>query len=226
MVRNSVRSAAVLVAVLLWALGMSACVIRLGKGDGSGETVGTSDDGGGAGGEANTPGEQEDPFRNADVAEINRQGLKASATAYLTEGMIEQGIELRGIAPDSIDAATAQQLLEDTWPAALEQAETWISTLDSSAFDAQLKPPSAYCTSLGCPTKTYCDSKFHKKTVTCYQQACGDGGCTACPDWFGPLKHIVATAWCSYVCMDGETVIGSAALVVTRWDNYQMCIVP
>ena len=130
MVRNAVRSAVVL--ALLWALGMSACVIKLGKGDGPGETEGSSDNGGGAGGEANTPVEEEDPFRNADVAEVNRQGLKASAAAYLTEGMIEQGIELQGIDPDSIDAATAQQLLADTWPAALEQAEAWISTLDPS----------------------------------------------------------------------------------------------
>lgn len=224
MLRSAVRVAVV---ALLAGSVVSGCVIKLGKGGiggESGETGGSSDNGGGAGGLSDP--QEGDPFQNADPVEVNRQGLKASAAAYLLQGTLEQGIELQGIDPDTIDAATAQQLIQDTWPGALGQAEAWISTLDPSVFEAQTEPPSAYCTSLGCPAKVYCDSEFYNKTITCYQQACGDAGCTTCPDWFGPLKHLIITAWCSYVCVDAGTVVGSAALVITRWDNYQMCILP
>lgn len=221
------RTGAALVALsILGVCSAPGCVIKLGKGSGTDETgsAGGSPGGGGAGGQSST--QDVDPFQNADAAEVNRQGLKASAAAYLLEGTIDQSVELQGIDPESLDAATAQQFIDDTWPSAVAQADAWLSTLDPSVFDAQVKPPTAYCNSLGCPTKVYCESEYYKKTITCYQQACGDAGCKVCPDWFGPLKHLVITAWCSYVCMDGDTVVGSAAVVITRWDPYQRCILP
>jgi hypothetical protein len=76
------------------------------------------------------------------------------------------------------------------------------------------------------PNKVWCESKHYKKTITCELQACGDARCKPCPDWFGPLKNLVIKAWCSYVCKDGETVVGSSAYVITAWDPYQLCILP
>ena len=231
--RKAVRSVgAVLALVFLGALAVPGCVIRLGKGGDPDETEDPSGSGGaggqgsGAGGQGAGGGAVEDPFQDADPVQVVREGLKASAASYLVQGTVEQAIELQGLDPATLDEATVQQLIDDAWPGAIEQADLWLSTLDPSAFEAAVHPSAAYCSGLGCPSKIWCDSKYYNKTITCDLQACGDAACKACPDWFGPLKHLVIKAWCSYVCMDGGTVLGSAAYVVTPWDGYQYCILP
>jgi hypothetical protein len=159
--------------------------------------------------------------------QVNREGTRASAAAYLLQGNVEQAIELQGLDPDTIDEATMGQLIDEAWPASLDQAEAWLSTLDPSVFDAQLKPPSSECLAMGCPEAILCDSKFYKKEITCFLQACGDGACNLCPDWFGPLKNLGSNGWCSYVCMDGPTVVGSAGLVkVPILGDIQFCLLP
>jgi hypothetical protein len=230
MVRKAVRSVgAALTLVVLGALVVPGCVIKLGKGGGPDEKGSASGAGGTGGQGAGTGGQgagTEDPFQNADPAQVVREGLKASAASYLAQGTVEQAIVLQGIDPATLDATTAQQLIDDAWPGAVDQAEAWLSTLDPSAFEAAVHPSAAYCSGLGCPSKIWCDSKYYNKSIACNLQACGDAACKACPDWFGPLKHLVIQAWCSYVCMDGDTVLGSAAYVVTPWDGYQYCILP
>lgn len=161
----------------------------------------------------------------ADRLQVARASLKASAATCLVQGTVEQAMELHGLEPATLDEATLQQLIDDAWPDAVEQAELWVSTLDPSAFEA-VHPSPAYCSGLGCPGKVRCESKHYKKTITCELQACGDARCKPCPDWFGPLKNLVIKAWCSYVCKDGETVVGSSAYVITAWDPYQLCMVP
>lgn len=168
----------------------------------------------------------EPAFQDAEPVQVVREGLKASTASYLVQGTVEQAIELQGLDPATLDEATVQQLMDDAWPGAVEQADLWLSTLDPSAFEAAVHPSAAYCSGLGCPSKIWCDSKHYNKTITCELQACGDAACKGCPDWFGPLKHLVIKAWCSYVCKDGGTVLGSAAYVVTPWDGYQYCILP
>lgn len=227
--------AAMLALVLLGVLTVPGCVITLGKGGSPDETEAGPGGVGGAGGDEGVGGEggaggqggtDEDPFQGADPVAVNREGLRASATAYLVQGAVEQAIEFQGLDPETIDEATARQLFDDALPGAIEQADAWVSTLDPSVFEASVHPNAPYCSGLGCPKNAYCDSEFYKKTVTCSLQACGPGGCSACPDWFGTLKHLVSTAWCTYVCWDGEMVLGSVALVVTRWVNFQICLLP
>lgn len=229
---KAMRSAAALLTlVFLGAVAVPGCVIKLGKGGAPDET-GNPSESDGAGGQSSGTGGQggeaaEDPFQNADPVQVVREGMKASAASYLVQGTVEQAIELQGLDPATIDEATVQQLVADAWPGAVAQAEAWLSSLDPSVFEtAAVHPSAAYCSSLGCPSKIWCDSKYYKKTITCNLQACGDAACKACPDWFGPLKHLVIKAWCSYVCMDGDAVLGSAAYVITAWDPYQFCILP
>jgi hypothetical protein len=129
------------------------------------------------------------------------------------------------LSPATSDEPAFAQLTSDACQATIEQEEPSFS-LDPSAPDIAVHPSQAYCSSLGCPNKVWCESKHYKKTITCELQACGDARCKPCPDWFGPLKNLVIKAWCSYVCKDGETVVGSSAYVITAWDPYQLCILP
>jgi hypothetical protein len=143
----------------------------------------------------------------------------------LLQGTVQEEAALQGLDSNNIDEATMQQLIDDAWPGALAQADAWTSTLDP----AVLLPQSniGECLDLGCPNSIVCDSKYYNKQIPCFIQACGDAKCKACPDWFGPLKNMLIKYWCSYVCMDGTAVLGSAALVKTVFGpEYQRCILP
>jgi hypothetical protein len=227
MVRRAARAA---VAMIAGTLIIPGCVIRLGQGgsEESQETAGGGAPGGqssGNGGTAGEGGTADDPFAGLDPVAVNREGLRASAAAYLLQGNVQQAVELQGLDPETIDEATMAQFVEDIWPASLEQADAWLATIDPSAIEL-VTPNPAYCASLGCPSKIYCDSPYYQKTIACSLQACGDASCKACPDWFGPLKNLVITGWCSYVCTEGGMVVGSAAYVITRLVDFQRCILP
>lgn len=229
MVSRVVRlAAAVVVASLLGALLLPSCVIKLGKGgdpDGSGASgAGAAASSGGAGGQGGTS--DEEPFQGADPVEVARAGLKASAAAYLLQGNVDQAVELQGLDPDTLDQAAVEKLISDAWPGAVEQADLWVSSLDPSAIEAGVTPNPQYCSSLGCPSKVVCDSEYYKKPITCNLQACGDAGCKACPDWFGSLKHLVVTAWCTFVCVESGAVVGSVAYVVTRLVDFKLPLLP
>ena len=218
------------------ALGLQACVVQLGTGDG--ETGGGGErsvsGSGGTGGSSASAGSSvtsttpDDLFAGADPIEVQAHSLRASATAYLVQGAVEQAAELQGLDPETIDPATMQQMIDAVFPDAAEQADAWVSTLDPTLFDAQVYPAPAECYDMGCPATVLCDSVHYKKKILCGLRACGDGKCSTCPDWFGPLKNLFIRAWCSYVCMDGATVVGSAGLVITRpFDTQiQFCLVP
>ena len=88
MVCKVVRSVgAALTLVVLGALVVPGCVIKLGKGGGPDEKKSASGAGGagGAGGLGAGAGGQgagaEDPFQNADPLQVVREGLKASAAS-------------------------------------------------------------------------------------------------------------------------------------------------
>ncbi|MEZ4301988.1 MAG: hypothetical protein R3B70_44070 [Polyangiaceae bacterium] len=210
---------ALVCAVALGALLVPGCVLKLGKGD-PGETEA------GEGGGSTGTGAEEAPFEDADPVAVARAGLVTSAAAYLLQGAVDQAVELQGLDPESLDQATVEKLIGDGWPVAVDQAQEWVSTLDSSYFEAAVTPNPQYCSSLGCPSKVVCDSEYYKKPITCELQACGDASCKACPDWFGPLKHLVITAWCSYVCVEGGVVVGSVAYVITRFVDFKLPLLP
>lgn len=233
MVGNTSRWVAVLFGLTcVGVLASSSCRIQLCKGSGCGgvpDVGGWGGDNSGAGGGfSGGAAGVEDPLLNADPVAVNRQAMRASAAAYLLQGTVDQAAEVQGIDPETVDTATVQQLIDTYMPGAVQQADAWLETLDPSVFDAEVYPAPPECHDMGCPAVIKCDSAYYNKQLACSLQACGDGRCKPCPDWFGPLKNLIIRAWCSYVCFDGSTVVGSAALVITRPFDTQVkyCIVP
>ncbi|MFO0587289.1 MAG: hypothetical protein U0441_07115 [Polyangiaceae bacterium] len=206
----------------------AGCHIEVCRGAGCG---GLPDIGGAGGGVATSAGGgtssmTPSPFAGADPVEVDRANVRAAATSYLLEGTLEQTVESQGIDPDTLDPATLQQMVDEAWPGVVAQVDDWMASYVPASNDPEVPDQPAECSALGCPAVAYCDSKFYKAEVPCYNTACGDGKCKACPDWFGPLKSLVSTGWCSYVCMYNGHVVGSLALVMTKYVNFQLCLVP
>lgn len=211
-------------------LGSSGCRIQLCKGSGCGgvpDVGGWGGAGGGAGGEyASGAAGTDDPFAGADPVAVNRESVRASAAMYLLEGTMEQTIEAQGIDPSTLDAETLKQIADTALPDVVAQVDEWMSQYVPESNDPQVPTQPAECYDMGCPPIVFCDSKFYDATVLCHNTACGDGKCKPCPDWFGSLKHMISSGWCSYVCMKGTSVVGSAGLVKSIFGDYQFCIVP
>lgn len=215
-----------MIAVFIWIslLVMSGCVIKIGPGDGQGDPLPSGE----TGEVADAPAEPENPLEGADPEQVAFETLKASATAYLLQGYVQQAAELQGLDPDTIDETTLNQLIDSNLPAAITDADVWVSSLEPSSFVGQTQAPPAKCYEIGCPAITRCDSPFYQKKIACFLQACGDAKCPKCPQWFGWLASLYIRAWCSYVCYDNGQVVGSAALVLHRLTNKQdqICLLP
>lgn len=226
------RFASIFVSLLLVScvavLSAAGCRIELCKGSGCG---GVPDVGGSGGSVATSWGGDTSsttsyPLADADPVEVDRATMRASAVSYLMQGTLEQTVEAQGIDPNTLDAATIQQLVDDALPGVTAQVDDWMSQYVPASNDPEIPSQPNACSALGCPAVAYCESKHYNTEVSCYNTACGDGKCKLCPDWFGPLKSLVSTGWCSYVCMHGGYVVGSLALVMTKYVNFQLCLVP
>lgn len=217
----------------------SACRIELCRGAGCGGSGAGSLPGESSGGDTSSStysaaGDQQgtgatgmaDPFAGADPVTVNRESVRASATMYLLQATMEQTIASQGLDPNTLDAATLQQIADDALPDVVAQVDAWLSQDMSLSNDPQVPTQPAECFDMGCPPVLFCESKFYNKTVLCSNTACGDGKCKACPDWFLGLKNVISSGWCSYVCMNGTSVVGSAGLVKSIFGNLQFCLVP
>lgn len=209
-------------------LAVAGCRIEICRGSGCG---GVPDLGGSGGSVAtswggDTTSTTSYPLADADPVEVDRATVRASATSYLLQGTLEQTVEAQGIDPNTLDAATIQQMVDDALPGVVAQVDEWMSQYVPASNDVVKPEQPKACSALGCPAVAYCDSNYYKTEVSCYNTACGDGKCKACPDWFGPLKSLVSQGWCSYVCMHGGYVVGSLALVMTFAGTFQLCLVP
>lgn len=231
MVRDVTRWVVALFALsFVGILANSGCRIDFCKGsecDDMPDVGGWGGGGSGAGGESvgGTAG-TENPFAGADPVAVNRESVRASAAMYLLQGTMEQAVEAQGIDPGTLDMATVQQLADSILPDVVAQVDEWMSQYVPASNDPEVPTQPAECYDMGCPPIVFCDSNYYGSQVMCHNTACGDGKCKACPDWFGPLKHMISSGWCSYVCMKGTSVVGSAGLVLTPFGKMQFCLVP
>lgn len=209
-------------------LAVAGCRIEICRGSGCGGVPDVGDSGGsvatGWGGD--TGQTTSNPLADADPVEVDRATVRASAINYLLQGTIEQAVEVQGLDPETVDTATLQQIVDDAFPGVVAQVDEWMSQYVPASNDPQVPTQPAECFDLGCPPTILCDSKFYNQKLACSNTACGDGKCKACPDWFGSLKNLVSSGWCTYVCFYGTSVVGSAGLVLARPWNLQFCLVP
>lgn len=231
-------SAGLLFAAALASLMVPGCTIHLGKGSGDGTDETQTDPTGGAdsmvgqGGAGDgvgfTPEEQAaiDALQQADPQQVAIATAKASFVGYLINGTIET----QGLDPENLEQETLTSLVNTYLPWALDQADTWLSTADPatlSMFPMGHPARNECAVEFGCPYLVKCLSPSTGRASVCAPNDCGDGRCRACPEWFGGFAKIAMTGWCSYVCMDGTNVVGSAGTVVSKFKSVQLsfCIV-
>lgn len=162
-------------------------------------------------------------FAKADPYELALVTVKTSYALYLVNG----SIEAEGLAPESLDEETLKTLVDKYLPWAMDEAETWSSTVEPSMLVSSVgKPPpwNPDCpTAFGCPEWLTCWSLKRDSSINCYPTDCGDSRCKPCPEWFGGFAKLAIKAWCSYACvgMDGK-VAGGAGVVISSFKLFKI----
>lgn len=194
------------------------CVIRIGSGSGDGETSTPELSGEeeqqqvDPGTEELTPEEQEAimALQNADPEEVKLGTLMAAYAAVGTASLIESQIA----DPATVDDATVQQLYNDYAPLAIDEAISWVQSVDPSTIPTAWNTVNFTCEGepYTCPRKDYCS--FGAEPVLCVINECGTGPCPQCP-W--SLKNLIFKSWCLYGCGRGDKYLGAAFRLITRF---------
>jgi hypothetical protein len=189
-----------------------ACVIRVGTGTDDGATSSNTEQE-----EQPENEEQESPPTEAELADMLAQAdpqqlmlnsAKAQYAAYYTLGLVSSQVG----DPSTLGEETLMQLVEQYAPAAMDEAEKWIATIDPSTLDAPVVQPDFDCMNThGCEGVVSCP--FAK---VCVITGCGTNGCGPCPDIFD-LSKIAALRWCSYTCVVGKDTVGLAIVFVSKF---------
>lgn len=157
-----------------------------------------------------------DAIANTDPLQVAVVTAQMSYALYLIDG----SIEAEGRAPESLDETTLSMLVESYLPWAMEQSDAWVATMDPAFLPAL---PMGYIVKyecadeFGCPYSHKVWSKSKQRWTVCEPNDCGDGRCKPCPEWFGSLSNLAIKGWCSYVCMVGAEVVGSAGTIISSF---------
>ncbi|WP_437645105.1 hypothetical protein [Sorangium sp. So ce362] len=159
--------------------------------------------------ETKTPEElAEEAFLRGDPQEFALASTKATFTTYALAGMIES----LGLDPATLDEAALSELMVQYMPAAAEEAERWLSTLDPSTLPLGITPRYKCTDEFGCVYSTPCKHAVWGYSIPstkhlCFVTDCGDARCSTCPTWVGEiLSHLAIRAWCAYVCVETRCV--------------------
>jgi hypothetical protein len=195
------------------------CTIRIGPGTGedgpSNSSGGTAepDSTGTTNSETLSPEEQAaiEALQNADPNDVKVGTAMAAYAAVGTASLVEA----QTLDPNTVDDATLQQLYNEYAPIAVDEAISWMQSVDPSTI------PTATWNTINftceeepytCPRKDYCS--FGGEPVLCVINECGTGPCSNCP-W--PLKNLVFKSWCLYGCGRGDKYLGAAFRLITRF---------
>lgn len=208
-----ISSRAVVLCAVLGALVAPACEIRIQQRETSGQTPPdkTSGAGAGTGGATSTLTPEElaaiDALQKADPIEITRITDTAAFAAVTTNNLVGAQI----VDPSTIDAATAEQLIDSVAPDAINAALAWAQSIDPSTLSIG-DYPKPECTEPpnNCPYTIKCPNVPGLCAVT----QCGEGSCPMCP---GYAKNVVIKGWCAYGCMNGTEITGGGFLLQTRF---------
>lgn len=197
----------------IFALFGSSCVIRIGTGDGEPEPWISSGDGGagtsgsgagmgatGTGGSTSSGGESD----QALLDQVEPQELAfASAKATVSTCALAGTIDALPLDPAGIDDTTLLALMEQYAPAAADQTDLWLQSVDplASAPPPIFKPE---CIDPGgCAWQPKCEYGYNPGVGhRCIVNDCGPAKCSWCPSWVPELlKGLAFKSWCSYVCV-------------------------
>lgn len=210
-----------LLAALVSALVLPACVLKIQKGGtgGGGGSPATQEPtaGSGVGGGGSDAGNAIDDkaFAAADQQELALRAVTAAYAANVTASLVEAQLP----DPAQADPALVEQLIEESAPAGWDAALQWLASVDISTLAIDKGVYTNYtCTEEPylCKASTWCP--FAEGGVTCSVSQCGTGKCPWCP--FG--GNLVFKAWCAYGCIrnsDSE-VVGGAFILRTIFNNY------
>ncbi|WP_441291777.1 hypothetical protein ACSRUE_16170 [Sorangium sp. KYC3313] len=169
--------------------------------------------------ETKTPEElAEEAFMRGDPQELALASTKATFTTYALAGMIES----LGLDPATLDEAALGELMTQYMPAAAEEADRWLSTLDPSTLPLGITPRYECTDEFGCAYSTPCKYAAWGTTLPsvkhrCFVTDCGDARCSTCPAWVGELlSHLAIRSWCAYVCLELGVLDGKPIAVGAR----------
>ena len=116
---------------------------------------------------------------------------------------------------ESSDAAAEALPEQKLLPDEVAEIAAWGTPL-SEASPMEVKPDFKKCVPepYNCLDTLY--FPFPDGRAMCLVVACGSGKCSTCPDFF---SNIAVRGWCSYGCMRGKEVVGSAMVFKTRWGD-------
>jgi hypothetical protein len=110
------------------------------------------------------------------------------------------------------------QLAQELFPWASEEARRWIETVDPGSVPIPREPrwdcPRLY----GCPHTFQCNEPDW--WGLCQVTDCDDARCRSCPDIFD-LGRLIFKSWCAYVCVDGTKVTGLGVVAFSSFRNIQ-----
>jgi hypothetical protein len=127
----------------------------------------------------------------------------AAAKATVTTCALHGTIDALPLDPAGLDDAMIIALMEQYMPAAAEQANLWLASIDPSAIEAGVISKDSCIEQYGCEWHPKCQYGFDPGVShRCIVNDCGASKCGWCPSWVGELlKHLAIKAWCSYVCI-------------------------
>lgn len=158
-----------------------------------------------------TPEEQAaiDALQQADPQEVATRAAVVSYAAVECASRVESQVK----DPDTVDAATVDQLIDQCAPMAWSDAQNWFMMTDPSVIPTSIYPDFE-CPKepYACPFRTECP--YDGKPVPCLITQCGTGQCPWCP-W--DLGNIIIKSWCAYGCMQGTKLVAGAYILNTRF---------
>jgi hypothetical protein len=138
------------------------------------------------------------------LAAVAPQALAfASTKATVASCALHGTIDALPVDPASLDDATVIALMEQHMPAAAEQADLWLASVDPSMFSTGAIAKDSCIEEPGCEWHPKCKYGFDPGVShRCIITDCGSSKCSWCPSWVPDLlKHLTVKAWCSYVCI-------------------------
>lgn len=149
-------------------------------------------------------------LEQADPAQLQLGMATAAYAATLTASLMEAEVS----DPALIDDAALAELYQTYIPQATEQALLWSQSVDPTTLATPWNAVNFACEEepYTCPRKDYCS--FGGDPVPCIINQCGTGPCPTCP-W--PLKNLIIKAWCVYGCGRGDTQLGFAFRLITKF---------
>ena len=205
------RLSAVVLCVVIGLLLAPGCEIHLLPGTGGSDTPAPAGTTAGAGaGPSTTPEEQAalDALENVDPIEAAVKNATAEYSAAATSSLVENQV----LDPTTVDAATLQQLFDQSAPAANSAALAWMSAIDETALPASGPYPKFECMDPpnNCKPTEICPLG---DGAVCTVTGCGKGKCPWC-DLFGGLIY---DGYCTYACMQNTKYWGYGFNLRTRF---------